>query len=112
MPTDVYAAICTDLTGCLRDIDVPGFPTNIAGGQIVGWAISNFLPIILTLAGFIAVIIIIISGIEFITSSGNPEAAGKARSRLTYAIIGFIVILLSFAALQIVDYLFLKSGVV
>lgn len=111
MIIDDALAACSGLIDCISQINVPNINPNLAAGSIPE-IINRFLPIILTIAGFIAVIIIIISGIEFITSSGNPEAAGKARSRLTYAIIGFIVILLSFAALQIVDYLFLKSGVV
>lgn len=69
--------------------------------------ISAILPIILGIAGFITVIFIIISGIQFMTSSGNPEAAGAARSRLTFAIIGFVIIVLAFAITQIVDRIFL-----
>lgn len=108
---EAYAACGPTFLDCISQINVPGIKPDFAFGSLPP-VINRFLPVVLTIAGFITVIIIIISGIEFITSSGNPEAAGKARSRLTYAIIGFIVILLSFAALQIVDYLFLKSGIV
>ena len=74
--------------------------------------ISAFLPAILGLAGFLAVIIIVISGIQFITSSGNPEAAAGAKNRLIFALVGFALIVLAFAILQIVNRLFLNSGVV
>ena len=72
-----------------------------------GGVINAFLPAVLGILGFITVIMIVISGIQFISSSGNPEAAGAARGRLTYAIIGFIIIVLSYAILQIVNRLFL-----
>lgn len=72
--------------------------------------LSIFLPSVLGILGFITVIMIVISGIQFISSSGNPEAAGAARGRLTYAIIGFIIIVLAYAILQIVNRLFLNTS--
>ena len=69
--------------------------------------ITLFLPAILGIAGFITVIIIVISGIQFITSSGNPEAAAGARGRLIFALVGFALIILAFAILQIVNKIFL-----
>ena len=78
-----------------------------------GGIISIVLPLILGIAAFITVIVIILSGIQFITSGGNPEAAAAARGRLTFALIGLVLIILAFAILQIVDRLFLGgSGVV
>ena len=99
---------------CLEGVNVPGLNNQFPSEEgFIGNLITTILPIILALGGFITVVFIIISGIQFITSSGDPEAAGRARGRLIYAIIGFIVIILSFAILQIVDTLFLGgSGIV
>jgi len=94
-------------------LDLPASPTgNFTADGLVGQLISAILPIVLGIAGFVTVIIIIISGLQFITSSGNPEAAGTARNRLIFAIIGFVVIILSFAVLQIVNQIFLGTGIV
>src|SRR3972149_11638792 len=76
-----------------------------------GGVISAFFTPILGIAGFITVIIIIISGIQFVTSGGNPEAAASARGRLTFAIIGFVIISLAFAILQIVNRIFLGTTI-
>lgn len=54
-------------------------------------------------AGIVAVILIIYSGIRFITSGGDPKQVEGARKTMTYAIIGFIVILLSFAILNLIS---------
>ena len=79
----------------------------------VGNLISAFLPAVLGIAGFITVIFIVISGIQFITSSGNPEAAAGAKNRLIYALVGFALIVLAFAITQIIDKIFLGgTGVV
>lgn len=87
-------------------------PVNNCALASPGGIISAFLPYVFGIAGFLSIIIIVISGIQFITSSGNPEAAASARNRLIFALIGLAIIILAFAILQIVDKLFLGgSGV-
>ena len=86
-------------------------PTDLCK-PVIGQIISAFLPAILGIAGFITVIIIAISGIQFIASSGNPEAAAAARGRLIFALVGFALIILAFSITQIIDRLFLNSGAV
>ncbi len=87
-------------------------PVNNCNLASPGGIISAFLPYVFGIAGFLSIIIIVISGIQFIISSGNPEAAASARNRLIFALIGLAVIILAFAILQIVDRLFLGgSGV-
>ena len=53
---------------------------------------TNILAIV---AGIAAVIIIIIAGIHFITSNGDPSATGSARSTIIMAIVGLIIIVLA-----------------
>lgn len=47
------------------------------------------------LAGAIAVIMIIISGIKFVTSGGDSAAVSSAKNTLIYAIIGLAVVALA-----------------
>ncbi|MBQ3294708.1 hypothetical protein IJG98_03240 [Candidatus Saccharibacteria bacterium] len=44
-------------------------------------------------AGMIAVVLIIVSGIKFITSSGDAGAAAKAKSSLVGTIVGLVIVL-------------------
>lgn len=93
--------------------DLPASPTaKFTRSGLVSQVLSEIIPIVLGLAGFVTVIVIVISGIQFITSSGNPEAAGAARSRLIYAIIGFVVIILAFVILQVINSVFLGTNLV
>ncbi len=93
-------------------IDLPNSPTSeFESSGLPAQIVEKILPIVIVLGGFITVIIIIISAIQFITSSGDPKGAEAAKGRLTYAIIGLIIILLSFAILQLINYLFLRSSI-
>src|SRR3989338_5806339 len=109
MVKEVYAA-CTDFLNCLGTIGTPGLK-NPTEQNLPARIINDFLPSILTIAGFITVIVIVISGIQFILSSGNPEATATARGRLIFALVGFALIVLAYAILQIVNMLFLGTGV-
>lgn len=114
---DVRAAIppppppdtgCSGFLSCIGNIRPPDIKVKFWDEQnFIGRIISDFLPAIFGIAGFITVIFIVISGIQFITSSGNPEAAAAARGRLTFALVGFALIILAFAILQIVNKIFL-----
>lgn len=61
--------------------------------------------IITWLVGFlaiIAVIVLVITGFQLVTSGGNSEAASAAKTRFTNVVVGFIIVL---AAWLIVDTL-------
>jgi hypothetical protein len=47
--------------------------------------------IIAIFVGVAAVIVIIVSGLRFVTSSGDPSAVASARQALIYAIVGLVV---------------------
>jgi hypothetical protein len=60
----------------------------------------SFYGISIVIANPIAIIFIIYSGIQLIVSAGNKEKVQKAKKTLTYAIIGLILIYLSFPILH------------
>ena len=111
-PTPTLAS-CDNFTDCLQGIGVPGVvdtkfaPTG--SGTFVSTLVGLIIPIALGIGGMLTVVFIIISGIQFITSGGDPKGAAAAKDRLVYAIIGFIVLALAFAVLQIIDRLFLGT---
>jgi hypothetical protein len=51
--------------------------------------------IIAVVAGATAVVVIIISGLRYITSGGDPTKAASARSALIFAVAGIVVIVLA-----------------
>ena len=64
--------------------------------------ITKVARIISIVTGLAAVIVIIISGLQYITSGGNPEKAASAKNILTYAVIGLLVAVLAQALVVLV----------
>ena len=58
--------------------------------------LANGLNLMYFLAGTIAVIVIIIGGIMYATSSGDAGRITKAKNLLTYSIVGLIIVLVAF----------------
>lgn len=69
-------------------------------------AVSNRINIainvVLGMIGVVAVVMIIIGGVQFVTSQGDAARAAKARNTILYSIVGLIVALLAFAIVNFV----------
>jgi len=72
----------------------------------LGDIISALLPYIFVLAGLILFAFLIWAGFEFLTSAGDPEKVKAAQSKLTSAIIGFIIIFAAYWIAQILQIIF------
>lgn len=68
----------------------------------IGVVFQNVIAFLLILAGAVAVIFVILSGVKFLTSGGDPKQVEGARHTMTYAIIGLIVVLLAFGIVNII----------
>lgn len=64
--------------------------------------VSLIVNTILYLGGALVVIAIIWGGIMYITAAGDAAKAERARNTITYAIIGAIVIMMSFVIIKVV----------
>jgi hypothetical protein len=101
----------SSLSEVVAQVDLPNSPTDPVMGpslfsdpsRLPTTIISVFLPPILTVLGFTTVLYIILAGNKFIRSSGDPKAAEEARGRLTFAIVGFVIIILALLLTQLVD---------
>jgi hypothetical protein len=64
--------------------------------SLLGAAINYLLALI----GAVAVLAIVVSGIQYITSQGEPDALKKAKDRITNAVVGLILLSLTFAIMR------------
>src|SRR5882672_286701 len=81
----------------------PNLFSNLFGSNATFQSIiAQVVDIILGFAGLIAMLYIILGGYQFITSAGNSDQAEKGRKTLTNAIIGLVIIILSFVIIRLV----------
>ena len=76
---------------------------GVAGSDDIFELISNIIRLLLLLAGAIAVVFVIIGGYFYVTSAGNEEQAEKGKKTLINAIIGIVVIILSYAIISVIS---------
>jgi heme/copper-type cytochrome/quinol oxidase subunit 2 len=86
----------------LAALDPAGSKPDIAvGGGFRGVALT-IINYFLGFLGLIAVVMVIYGGVTYVVSAGNDEAIGNAKKIIMYALIGIIIILLSFALVNTV----------
>ncbi len=66
---------------------------------------NNVIAAALVFVGIIALFLIIWAGINMTTSGGDPKKVDSAKRIMTYAIIGLVIVLLSFGILFLIGYL-------
>lgn len=75
---------------------------SIGLGDLVSIILSNAVAI----AGLIMVFLLVFGGIMIISGAGsdNPERAAKGKQAVTAALLGFIIIFVSYWIIQIIEY--------
>lgn len=81
---DTNAAICQTKTGLISGI------------------LKSVINTMIFLAGSIAVIMVVVGGIRYITSDGDPGAATKAKNTIIYALVGVVVAVASYSIVNFV----------
>lgn len=73
-----------------------------ASNDSVGAILKNVINVMLYLAGAIAVLVIVVGGIRYITSDGDPASANKAKNTIIYALVGLVVAVMSYSIVNFV----------
>ncbi len=64
--------------------------------------IKIILTAVFTVIGMVAVVMIILGGVNYATSQGDPAKATKAKNTIMYAVIGLVITLLAIAIVNFV----------
>ena len=75
---------------------------GLTGAQSLSQLIVEIINIMLIFAGAVAVIFVIIGGYQYLTSAGNEESAEKGKKTLINAIIGVVLIIMSFVIINVI----------
>jgi len=67
--------------------------------------IQNLISAALAFSGLVALVLFIYAGATYITSKGDPAKVENAKKTMTYAILGLVLIFLSFFIVQLISTL-------
>ena len=81
--------LAVSIVGDTTDVDIP----HATGEQVL----QSGLNIVYGLAATIAIIVIIIGGIMYATSAGEPGNITKAKNMILYSVVGLVVVISAFA---------------
>ncbi|HET7302182.1 MAG TPA: pilin [Candidatus Saccharimonadales bacterium] len=76
-------------------VDLTPLPGGSRNNATAG-TIQTIFNIVLGIAGAIAMLIIVIAGLQYILSQGNPQAVGKAKNAIIYGLVGLVITMLAF----------------
>ena len=91
MPVKIYAKVA-DKANCPGEFTVPG-----DGEGSLKNSVKKALSAIFGILGIIAAVVIIIAGVQYMISAGDPGKVATAKKAILYAIIGLIVSLSAYA---------------
>ncbi len=86
-------------------------PLKKFGSQFtIGVLISQALPYVYAFAGIALLLMLLAGGFGVLTSAADPKKLEKAKQRLTYAVVGFIIIFVAYWVVQLVGTIFGLKG--
>ena len=96
------ANACGTHTGILPSL-YDGFCTkggstpHLRSLQDIGLFISNIVRILIALSGSLAVIVLMVASIYYITAMGDPGRIKRAKDIILYTMVGLVLIIMSYA---------------
>ena len=92
-PTGTAGTLKSDACSGLNQLDT----TNSCGGgdAPVSSVAANVVSVISYAVGIIAIIMVIVAGFRYITSGGDANKVGAAKTSLIYAIVGIVIVALA-----------------
>ena len=79
---------------------------KVAPYEDIGDILSAALQISLVIAGLIVLLMVIMGGIQYMTSGGDKEEAQAAQKRITAALVGLVIVVSAYALAVIIEKVF------
>ena len=103
LATTFFAHTSFAATSLIDPSDNPSAISDATGGESSFKALAQtLLNYALSFLGFVATIMVIYGGVLYVTSAGDTANVDKAKNILLYAVVGIVLILLSFAIVNTV----------
>lgn len=101
-PTATHAVSVCDQSGVSEEVKKANGCNNEGSSEQLPNTIVDILNGIVGAIAIVAVIFVVVGGINYITSQGDPGKTKKAKDTILYAVIGLIIAALAFAIVNFV----------
>lgn len=108
LPVSAVDNVCN--TDASAEVKAAAGCSGYSTGDKLPSVVTNILEGIILVMGLVAVVFIIIGGVQYITSTGDPSKTKKAKDTILYSVIGLIVCVLAFAIVNFVVQTILKQN--
>ncbi len=85
----------------IRDL-LPGITTPFPASEGLLGVVGTAITLAFGVAGLVAVVYLILGGFNYVTAGGDPEAVEGAKTTIVNAIIGLVIILVSYLIVQFI----------
>lgn len=93
---------CPDGSTVIGDLSNCGaIKSDLNNNNLMG-TLNQIINVIIGVIGFIAVIVIILGGVQYTTSAGDSGKVKKAKDTIMYGIIGLVIALLAYSIVNFV----------
>ena len=99
IPTGTYVE--TTAGSKISTLKLPGAGID-QGKALANNVLPNVTKTVIAITGGLALLFLIISGIQLLTAFGNEERVTSAKKTLAYSLIGLLIATLSYAIVQII----------
>jgi hypothetical protein len=82
---------------------IPKAPTGTDEAYLRGGYLPEITTTVISAAGVAAVLFIIVGGIQILTAYGSDEKIGKGKKTITFAIVGLVIAILSYAIVSVIS---------
>jgi hypothetical protein len=98
----IYQLVISDIQKYLESLPSTKTWINLSFQGII----SNIINLFLVIAFVVFLFLLLLGGIQWITSGGDKESLARARGKITSAIIGIIIVISTWAILNLVKNFF------
>ena len=102
LPASVSAASCVDNNGKVSVRSGADCAKSDSQKKNIGVVIKDITNVLLFIIGAVAVIMIIVGGLRYVTSNGDSNQVTAAKNTILYGVIGVIIALLAYAIVNFV----------
>lgn len=98
-PTPAHAQLTQPWNGvCVDDSN-----SDVATLQGIQCLVGNMLTIAISGVGFVGFVMMIVGSFRYLLSGGNSKGTESGKNTFTYAVVGLVVALMSFMAIQVIS---------